>query len=505
MGQTLTFKNGHFQLSIDGRHPKQLDLKASVAFRPYADESARKVFNRAFNETYVTPRLPRLSFLDPHQREGVEWILSRKRSYLAHAPGAGKTATTIAAAWVSERGQNVIIVPPGLTLNWKKEIEKFWNEFTFSKPSITIIDSDAGKRAGSINWFADFLIVPDSMLAKPWVYTGLTECDIHLMAVDEASRLKEITSERSIAFYGGIVRGKTFKGLFKKARHVVLLDGSPMPNGRPMELWAPLYALDPEAIDVMGRHDFGEYFCNAYEDRWGHWNYNGSSRPYEFRQRIRRSFMHVVTEDELSHPERRRSLLFIDYDVRTAKHKTWEQSNLKDLGTEGLNENASQGDFARWRRELGIRKVPWAAEYISSRMKDKGESLLVFVWHRDVAKKLQEAIWKRKPKSVTCVLGGTSPKVRDATFAQFQAGKLQCIVGNIQAMGRGYNLQRADRVIFVEPSWSDELNKQCEKRASRRGRTKFVRCEYIVAPDSMDERVMSSVFTKERRVKSVIG
>jgi SNF2 family DNA or RNA helicase len=501
MGQTkLTFENGRFQL-LKGKAVETVNtLRAAEAFRQYADEKARKVFIRAFNGTYETPRLPRLSFLDSHQRSGVEWILKHKRCYLAHAPGAGKTATTIVAAWFGECGTNVIIVPPGLTWNWAKEIEKFWNEFSFVRPTVSIVSS----KGNPINWNANFLIVSDSMMAKQGIYERLLKSDINLLAVDEASRLKEITTERSIAFYGGIVRGKVFKGLFKKARHVVLLDGSPMPNGRPMELWAPVFSLDPQVIDCMGRHEFGEYFCSAFEDRWGKWNYNGSSRPQEFKDRLSYRFMQVVTEDQLSHPERRRSLLFIDYDVRTAKHKSWEQSNLKQLDVEGLSETASQGDFARWRRELGMRKVPWSAEYIASRLNDKGESILVFAWHREVAESLATKI-RAKGFSAALVLGGTSEVSREKFFDKFQSGKLKIIIGNIQAMGRGHNLQRADRVIFVESSWSDELNKQCEKRASRRGRTKMVRCEYIVAPDSMDERVMSSVFTKQRRVKAVIG
>jgi SNF2 family DNA or RNA helicase len=73
-------------------------------------------------------------------------------------------------------------------------------------------------------------------------------------------------------------------------------------------------------------------------------------------------------------------------------------------------------------------------------------------------------------------------------------------------MGRGHNLQRADRVIFGEFSWTDELNKQAEKRASRRGNERaFVRCEYVVAPGSIDEKVVQALFTKEKRVREIIG
>ena len=70
----------------------------------------------------------------------------------------------------------------------------------------------------------------------------------------------------------------------------------------------------------------------------------------------------------------------------------------------------------------------------------------------------------------------------------------------------GLSSVRADRVIFAEFSWTDETNRQAEKRASRKGSDKeFVRCEYIVSPNSMDEVVLQSVFTKQKRVEKVIG
>ena len=104
------------------------------------------------------------------------------------------------------------------------------------------------------------------------------------------------------------------------------------------------------------------------------------------------------------------------------------------------------------------------------------------------------------------VMGGTPAREREREFDFFQHGKKKILIMNIAAGGRGHNLQAADRVIFGEFSWTDELNRQCEKRASRKGSDKeFIRAEYIVCPNSMDEVVLSSVFTKERRVRKVIG
>lgn len=490
-------------------------LRAAAAFRRHADKSAREFFDRAFQSHYDPPRLPPLPYLDSHQLCGVEWVLSRKRSYLAHAPGAGKTCSTITASLLAQGvGQCLFIVPPDLTRNWECEIGKFLELFEratkieFDWLTVGVIGrSDCQDR---VAWRSEILIVPDSMLTKEWVYSKLSALPKKLVAVDEASRFKEWNAERSLTFYGGQYKEDFYEGLFQDARHVVFLDGSPMPN-RPMELWAPTYALHPEAIGCMSQHEFGMRYCGPKRNDRGNYEFKYSSNENELREKLREDFMHVVTEEELSHPERRRSLLFMNEDVRSIEHKTWERKHLSDVRLDALDDSASHykpgsvmGQLATFRAELGTRKIDWVVDYVNERLKTKNESILLFAWHREVCEGLAAGLEKWKPG---LVIGGVDENAREGYFKDFQLGARRLIVGNIAAMGRGHNLQKADRVIFAEYSWSDELNRQCEKRASRRGRDKNlpVRCEYVVAPGSMDEPVLQSLFTKQARVKKVIG
>ena len=187
-------------------------------------------------------------------------------------------------------------------------------------PSIGMVRTSG--RQEEVAWKADFLIVPDSMLAKP----GSTSA---FEAEDEASRRgRGVTSQgmhqREVhRILPGTHEGYVLSGLFQEARHVVFLDGSPMPN-RPMELWAPTYALCPEAIDCMSMNDFGYRYCGARPNERGEWEYKYSSHEGELNQKLTRDFMHVVTESELQHPERRRLMLFMsETSVRSSR----------DLGT----------------------------------------------------------------------------------------------------------------------------------------------------------------------------
>lgn len=450
-------------------------------------------------------RLP--EWLDDHQRAGIRWALSRKNSYLAHAPGAGKTCQAIIAALnVKGDGQAVFIVPPSLTLNWARECRKFFSMF-FGKenkkyfPSVAIIPES--NKSELTDWFAEFLIVPDSMITRAWVREGLASTDIKFLAVDEASRFKESTAKRTIALFGGEFQtGEPVPGFAKRSKHVVLLDGSPMPN-RSMELWAPTYALTPESIDFMNQVQFGFKYCGARMGNYGKWEFKGDSNQEVLRAKLRYSFMHFVGEESLSHPERRRSIVYMSEDVRSPEQKSWEKENLGSFKFSDLSEDLSLGDLARFRNELGLRKVPWAIERTASLCEEKNESILLFAWHKDVCKKLYTGL---QSYGFEIVNGETKMKEREKIFSAFQNGKLRGIVGNISAMGRGNNLQKTDRVIFAEYSWTDETNKQAEKRASRRGSEKdFVRCEYIVCPNSMDEPVAKGLFRKAENIRRVIG
>jgi SWI/SNF-related matrix-associated actin-dependent regulator 1 of chromatin subfamily A len=479
------------------------NLGSAVTFRKYADDHVERIFKRRLQEHYHFDRALPLE-LDPHQRKGVRWVLSRKRSYLAHAPGAGKTAqAVIAACLASGDGQTLFIVPPSLTLNWNREILKCteWLKRPDYFPTVGIIDKTENQN--SVAWKADFVICPDSMLAKDWVHPRLRSIPWKFIGVDEGSRFKAWDAERSLALYGGTVGDRHFPGIFLDARHVVFLDGSPMPN-RPMELWAPTYALHPEAIDCLDQNDFGYRYCGAKPNEYGQWEFLHSSNEVELKEKLQKDFMHVVTEAELSHPERLRSMVIMNEDVRTREHRTWERKHLSSITD--IDENASQGDLARFRRELGIRKVPWVARYVRERLEDKNESILLFAWHREVCEQLAIQIAKSYRTTPGIIYGGINPVLREKFFQDFQSGKDKVLILNITAGGRGHNLQKADRAIFAEFSWTDETNRQCEKRGSRRGSDKaFLRCDYIVCPNSLDERVASSCFTKEKRVKRVIG
>lgn len=487
----------------------EIDFSEAKRFRHIADDKAKKIIDRIFIRHYAVPSLASSSAqsqywndLDPHQQSGVEWILGRSRSYLNHAPGAGKTATAIVAHEMisnPERRQMLAIVPPTLTENWKHEILK-WSTYV---PTISILPESC--YSWEFDWNADYLIVPNSMLSKQWVLDALKKLKPNIVAVDEADQFKEATAQRTIALFGGKLKhGGASPGLVQRARHVVLMSGSPMPN-RATELWAPIYAMAPEIIDFMSFEQFGFKFGAPRTNDFGRWEFPGTHNEKELNKLLTDDFMHIVTENELDHAKRLRSMLYMPDVAGGAERKKWEAKNLKSINFSDISEDMSKGALAQFRREIGLKKISFITEYVDYRIRVKGERVLLFAWHQDVLEKLAHNLRKHRPG---LIMGGVDKTIREKHKADFQNGKIDLLMGNIKAMGYGHNgMQGADRAVFAEYSWTDENNTQCEKRISRKGRDSRlpVRADYIVLPNSLDEIVLKSCFRKENQTRKVFG
>lgn len=521
----LSFEKGYFYLNAYGVPLKSLrdglqqgwrltldskfvtnNLAAASRYQQYSDESAQKIFKTICNEKREMPQKPLPDFLDPHQVEGVKWALTRKRSFLNHAPGAGKSLQALVVSeYTDPWAQTLIICPPTLTENWRRQIEEWIPKLI--KRSFTCSSIGQSPTANSVDWNADYIICPHSMLTTPWVYNRLKKMTVGTLIVDEASTFKEYTSQRTKALYGGKhTNGKTetnFSGLVRGSHRVLLLDGSPMPN-RPIELWTALYGCTPETIEYMGRQSYGLRYCGASKNVRGEWEFKYSSNEHELRERLHRDFMHTVREEALEHAARQRKIIYTTTDPRTPEMIAWEAKNLYSALEFVHNENGSQGALAAHRAQLGLKKIPFIYKYTVEKL-EAGESVLLFVWHRVVALELKNLLGKYKPG---LVIGGTDALEKQRAKNNFEKGKTNICIGNIRSMGVGHNqFERTDRIIFGEFSFTDEYNLQCEKRASRKGRSQDrpVLCDYLIAGNTMDEKVLRSVFSKIKRKERIFG
>lgn len=91
--------------------------------------------------------------LFPHQKEGVQFLLTRKKCILADSMGLGKTSTLSVAAIEGNFDSTVIICPASLKTNWKKELMWYVPE-----KDITIIESIAQKTKCELEEFLGYSV-----------------------------------------------------------------------------------------------------------------------------------------------------------------------------------------------------------------------------------------------------------------------------------------------------------------------------------------------------------
>lgn len=148
--------------------------------------------------------------------------------------------------------------------------------------------------------------------------------------------------------------------------------------------------------------------------------------------------------------------------------------------------------WARFRKELVADKVDLTVNYVRSLLESNEGPVVVGGWFHDftetTAKRLKAPLVK----------GGTSANERAQIYNDFQAGKLDVIVGNLKAMGRAAELSRAHHAVIGDLHWSARDNRQFEDRLSGSKQTQDVLIHYLLMRHSVDEEIWDRVLLKGR-------
>ena len=161
-----------------------------------------------------------------HQKEGIKFLLSRKKAILADDMGLGKTIQAVVSTLATESKKVLIICPSSTKINWEREINMF-GEYDTSiiqgrkwKPAkYTIINYDILKNFHTVKKRGEKPIEE---------LTQILDEKFDTLIVDEAHYLKNHKS----------IRGSIVTDLVKKTdfENVWLLTGTPVAN-RPKDLY----------------------------------------------------------------------------------------------------------------------------------------------------------------------------------------------------------------------------------------------------------------------------
>jgi SWI/SNF-related matrix-associated actin-dependent regulator 1 of chromatin subfamily A len=464
----------------------------------------------------------------PFQQVGVEELIARGFGYLGDQMRLGKTVQACRALrhWSDNRPSKspcmiLVVCPAGVKYSWKRHLVE-WGGF----PDMWIhITQGRGVLCTSL---ALIIIINYDVLADH--YEELQEIDFLAVVLDEAHKVKNPKARRTCALLGGHykpspeqkrkgVESKYYKAI--TAPYRVALSGTPMPNGRPIELQPILKWLDPTGWPLKRR--FEDRYCGMYKDHFGRWDNTGSSNVEELQHKLRATVLIRRKRREVMPwlPPITREVLEVDIDRSSwsAKKKAdsrqrWERqqqilSSYKDRLTDAewrkalLNIPASMAEFeelSALAKEQAVEKVPAMIAFLKDAL-EAGEKILFFAWHQEVTK----AVYKAFRKCAVIITGSTSDKRKDEACHQFQTDKdTLLMVGNVQAAGIGIRLDAADHVIFGAMPWVPDDVEQAEHRAISMEKHKPIFVQYLVVPKSLEAYQAHTFIRKLGRVEKAL-
>jgi SNF2 family DNA or RNA helicase len=153
--------------------------------------------------------------------------------------------------------------------------------------------------------------------------------------------------------------------------------------------------------------------------------------------------------------------------------------------------------LAHLRRAYGLAKLPYVEDIVMSHRGGKERApTLVFNTYRMTGDHLEKLL-SNQDIVVGRIHGGSSAAERRAVISGIQDGSVETAILQIDAAGSALNLQAANRIIILEPSWTPGTNHQAVARAVRIGQRNPVLVSWPVIRHSIDEAVIRTLRRKQ--------
>jgi SNF2 family DNA or RNA helicase len=425
----------------------------------------------------------------PYQSAAIFYALRRGQNVLfGDEPGLGKTVEAIGLARERCQRRILVVVPAAVRLQWRKELKRWYPEL--GKVSALLTGRDA------FDPHADATIVSYNALQNKKLFAALMSETWDNLILDEAHFLKNHDAKRTRNALGNFSTGG---GLVSRSASVTALTGTPLPN-RPAEIYPLARSLAWDCLDQMAHGAFLDRFNPAIYTPAGFPVYK-TSNLVELQARIRSGFMcRRAKSDVLKDlPPKRYELTTVEPNgdiKRVIKAESLLNIDPEDPTTM-LDENGLiDGAIATVRREMGAAKVPSIVDHVSGLIEGGVEKVVLFLYHRDV---VAAVVGHLRSFSPAVIQGGISPARREREKARFiEDPNCRVFVGQLLATGTGVDgLQHVcDRVVFGEADWVPGNNEQCVDRLHRYGQKGSVLAQFLVAPGSLDEKILGSAIRK---------
>jgi hypothetical protein len=433
--------------------------------------------------------------LRPFQGAAVDYALRARRTFLSDEPGLGKTVQALATLEAAGAFPALIVAPASLRLNWLREAERWL-------PHRTRAGLSGGDAVG-----AQDIAVASYEIAHTLV-GGTTARPPAALVLDESHFCKNPAARRTQAV-------TAIAEALPEDAIVLALSGTPVLN-RPEEL-APQLKILGRLDAIGGARRFARVYARGQE--LGTLN-----------RRLRRTcFVRRRKADVLRHlPAKQRVIVPVaianggEYRAAQSDVARWvrEQAEADEAFARevaGLEEEERAAAVRARGRDAEQRarraqalvritqlaliaargKLDGAREWIANFL-ETGEKLVVFTRHREIGDALLAAF-----PDAACATGRLDADGRAAEVERFQTDDaVRLIVCSLDAAGVGLTMTAASNVAFVELGWTPAAHDQAEDRVHRIGQEEAVTAWYLLAADTIDERIAAAIENKRALVRA---
>jgi SNF2 family DNA or RNA helicase len=370
-----------------------------------------------------------------HQRLAVRWLLARRGAVLADAMGLGKTLSALVAGRALVRQADcrlVVVAPAGLHHHWRQEAAALQLRLELH------------------SWAR----LPAELPAAGTV-----------LIADEAHFAQTISAARTQAF-------------LRLARHprlraIWLLTGTPMKNGRPVQLF-PLLAAISHPLAADQRHYEERYCLGHWREQGGRrlWQANGAAELEELQRLVRPLVLHRRKGQCLDLPPKQRLERPVQLDAAAAAafqralEERIDAYRRRALAGEVRRDAEALAVFTALRQIGSHHKLPATVDLVSDLL-GRGEAVVVFSAFVATALALHRRLGREGDGGP--LVGAVPPARRQRLVDAFQAGRSPLLIATYGTGGLGFTLHRARHVVLIERPWTPGDAEQAEDRCHRIG------------------------------------
>lgn len=385
-----------------------------------------------------------------YQSFGARYGIVQRKVLIGDEMGLGKTieAIAIAAHLHATRSQDfrsLVICPASVLINWAREIENF---------SYLKVHRAHGpeKEAALKKWHKQGGVCICTFEGSRVLELGEPD----LVIVDEAHYIKNPEAKRSQAAAGFI----------KTAQYAVLMTGTPLEN-RLEEFNTLLRYLNPEVVPQNPESITSDQYRRLIAPVY-----------------LRRTQQDVL--DELPAMQFSQDFIELSEEEERIYRQTVEEGNWMGMRQACLGIGAS-GTSSKMTRLVEIVE--------SARSEDR--KVVVFSYFLGALELAAYAV--PDELLVGTISGKVSPKDRQKMVDELGSAPAGAVLlSQITAGGVGLNIQAASVVVIMEPQLTPSKESQAIARSRRMGQLHTVDVHYLVAENTVDERIIEILNTKRQ-------